>query len=143
MASGRFLYHALNRAAGRGKVFAKAADYAAFVKVLTEAGLLAWPADWVRQVNTAQTEADLEALRWAAKRGCPFGEEDWQRDAATTLRLGIYSTANWTSLPVMARYRRGRNALPSRLRFVSSHHPPPDVKSILPGLTQLPFLSRT
>jgi len=73
MASGGFVYHALNRAVGRGTLFAKAADYAAFVKVLAEAGdfapmrLLAYclmPNHW-HLVLWPIRDGDLsEYLRW-------------------------------------------------------------------------------
>ncbi len=36
-AAGGYVYHVLNRAVGRAKLFSKAGDYAAFVKVLKEA----------------------------------------------------------------------------------------------------------
>ena len=40
-AKGGYVYHVLNRAAGRATLFAKATDYEAFVRVLAEA------LDWV------------------------------------------------------------------------------------------------
>jgi putative transposase len=33
--------------------------------------------DWVRRVNEAQTEGELEALRRSVARGRPYGPEDW------------------------------------------------------------------
>jgi putative transposase len=49
-------------------------------------GLLsAWPlpvpADWLREVNRPQTEAELEALRRCVQRGQPYGDEAWQPGA--------------------------------------------------------------
>jgi putative transposase len=48
------------------------------------------PRDWVDQVNSPQTEAEIEALRQAVRRSSPFGSPDWQRKAAD--RLGLEST---------------------------------------------------
>jgi putative transposase len=43
--------------------------------------LSAWPidmpADWVRQVNRAQTTAEEQAILRSIKRGTPLGDEDW------------------------------------------------------------------
>jgi putative transposase len=57
--------------------------------------LSAWPvvvaeADWVREVNRPQTEAELEALRRSVQRGQPYGEELWAERVAR--RLGLEST---------------------------------------------------
>src|SRR5207245_4337237 len=57
--------------------------------------LSAWPvvvaeADWVREVNRPQTEAELEALRRSVQRGQPYGEERWAERVAR--RLGLEST---------------------------------------------------
>ena len=53
-----------------------------------------WPApippDWLRQVNRAQSEAELESLRRTVCRGCPYGNEQWQKNAA--IRLGLVHT---------------------------------------------------
>jgi putative transposase len=48
------------------------------------------PPDWVRHVNTPQSEAELDALRTSVQRGCPFGSPDWQK--ATASRLGLSHT---------------------------------------------------
>jgi putative transposase len=40
---------------------------------------VALPADWVEQVNTPHTEAEMEALRRSVRRGCPFGSVPWQQ----------------------------------------------------------------
>jgi putative transposase len=45
---------------------------------------------WLRSVNTPQTEAELEAIRRHIARGAPFGSSDWQR--TTARRLGLEST---------------------------------------------------
>jgi putative transposase len=72
-ASGGYVYHALNRAVGRATLFTKAADYAAFLKVLREAKdwqplrLLAFcvmPNHW-HLVLWPHRDGDLsEFLRW-------------------------------------------------------------------------------
>ena len=59
-----------------------------------QALLASWPlpepAGWVRQVNAAQTEAELEAIRRSVVRGQPYGSDRWiQR---TVKRLGLEST---------------------------------------------------
>jgi putative transposase len=48
------------------------------------------PADWVREVNRPQTEAELEALRRCVQRGQPYGQEGWAKRVAQ--RLGLEST---------------------------------------------------
>ncbi len=45
------------------------------------------PPDWVEYVNRPQTEAEVEAVRRAVSRGCPFGSADWQRETAAGLGL--------------------------------------------------------
>jgi putative transposase len=35
------------------------------------------PKDWLRRVNRAETERELEALRRCVNRGQPFGSEEW------------------------------------------------------------------
>jgi putative transposase len=46
------------------------------------------PRNWIEQVNTPQTEAELDALRRSVQRGCPFGSAAWQADMASRLGLG-------------------------------------------------------
>ena len=45
------------------------------------------PADWLKRVNRAETEAELEALRRSIVRGQPFGTEAWQKRTAKKLDL--------------------------------------------------------
>jgi len=56
--------------------------------------LSAWPLErprhWLKLVNTAQTEAELAALRRAVQRGCPFGEASWSEKMVR--RLGLEMT---------------------------------------------------
>jgi putative transposase len=46
------------------------------------------PADWAGYVNAPQTAAEVDAVRRAVARGCPYGSEDWQRATAAGLDLG-------------------------------------------------------
>ena len=45
------------------------------------------PGGWVDFVNDAQMAAELEAIRRSVKRGCRFGEEQWQTQVVRTLSL--------------------------------------------------------
>jgi len=45
------------------------------------------PEDWIALVNEAQTEKELEALRRAAQRGSPYGDDGWQKRLANKLGL--------------------------------------------------------
>jgi putative transposase len=45
------------------------------------------PSDWLRRLNRPQTEAELEAVRTAVRRGCPYGGSRWQKNSA--VRLGL------------------------------------------------------
>ena len=51
---------------------------------------VATPANWVELVNAPQTEAELEAVRRAVARNCPFGSEAWC--ARTARELGLEAT---------------------------------------------------
>jgi REP-associated tyrosine transposase len=51
---------------------------------------IAPPADWAKEVNRAQTAAELAAIRRSVQRGRPYGEESWSRRVAQ--RLGLEST---------------------------------------------------
>ena len=51
---------------------------------------LAMPSDWLRQVRQPQTEAELEAVRQAVRRGSPYGRARWQKQ--TAIRLGTEFT---------------------------------------------------
>jgi putative transposase len=48
------------------------------------------PFDWRQQVNSPQTEAELEAIRRCLRRGSPYGNKMWAEQAAE--RLGLQST---------------------------------------------------
>jgi putative transposase len=48
------------------------------------------PADWSKQVNRPQSEAELEALRRSVQRGRPYGGEAWCQRTAQL--LGLQST---------------------------------------------------
>ena len=53
--------------------------------------LSAWPlprpADWLEIVNQPQSEAELDAVRRSAHRGCPLGRADWVAETAKQLKL--------------------------------------------------------
>ncbi len=53
-------------------------------------GPLIRPADWVRRVNRAETDAELDALRVSVTRSAPFGRKAWQ--ARTAAQLGLEAT---------------------------------------------------
>ena len=48
------------------------------------------PRNWTQLVNQPQTEAEVEAVRRALRRGQPFGDSDWVQKTAK--RLGLEST---------------------------------------------------
>jgi putative transposase len=45
------------------------------------------PPDWTETVNQPQNETELEALRWAVRRGAPFGSDQWRKRTATILGM--------------------------------------------------------
>ena len=45
------------------------------------------PADWLEIVNRPQSEAELDALRRAVRRGCPFGSAVWTAETAKQLKI--------------------------------------------------------
>lgn len=45
------------------------------------------PEDWVLEVNRAQTDAEVEALRRSIRRGTPFGSEAWVERMVKKLKL--------------------------------------------------------
>lgn len=45
------------------------------------------PADWVRLLNRAQSEAELKTVRHAIRRGAPLGSPQWQQRTAAKLGL--------------------------------------------------------
>ena len=57
---------------------------------LLASGPVALPEAWVEEVNRAQTEGELAALRRSVLRGQPYGEESWVRRVAG--KLGLEST---------------------------------------------------
>ena len=57
---------------------------------VVDQGPLVLPANWLLHVQSAQTEAELAALRRSVLRGNPFGEKWWQE--RTARRLGLEST---------------------------------------------------
>jgi putative transposase len=57
---------------------------------LLHPGPVPLPADWAEHVDRPQTEAELQRLRQAVRRGCPIGADAWTRE--TAVRLGLEST---------------------------------------------------
>jgi len=55
-----------------------------------DAGPVPRPSDWLIHVNSAQTEKELERLRYSVTRGAPFGGEAWTQETAR--RLGLQPT---------------------------------------------------
>ena len=56
-----------------------------------QARLSPWPLrrspDWIKHVNTPQSEAELAAIRRSIRRGRPFGDDDWTVQTASQLNL--------------------------------------------------------
>ncbi len=48
------------------------------------------PADWLEILARPETESELQALRTAVRRGCPFGGQRWRKN--TAVRLGLEFT---------------------------------------------------
>jgi putative transposase len=59
-------------------------------KLLLSEWPLPVPSRWRAHVNAAQTESEVQAVRDAILRGCPFGSPQWQKRTAG--RLGL----EWT-----------------------------------------------
>jgi putative transposase len=80
------------------------------------------PADWVDWVNTAQTEAELEALRKCVNRGTPYGSEGWKTRIANSLGFGIYSSSARQTQKRSSLRKKGSRPLPTlttdRSRFL-------------------------
>src|SRR5205807_70656 len=45
------------------------------------------PDNWLEHVNEAQSDAELEAMRWAVRRNAPFGSDAWRAEEAQLLGL--------------------------------------------------------
>ena len=70
---------------------------------LVDDGPVVLPRRWLQQVQSPQTDAELEVLRRSVVRGSPFGEPSWQE--RTAKRLGLQSTLRprgrpWPKRPV-------------------------------------------
>ena len=72
---------------------------------LPDQGPLTLLRDWLRQVQAAETEAELAALRRSLVRGAPLGEEAWQ--ARTAECLSLQSTLRARGRPRKAEDERG------------------------------------
>ncbi|HSW46763.1 MAG TPA: hypothetical protein VLM89_14470, partial [Phycisphaerae bacterium] len=73
-------YHVMNRVAGRQELFEDAADYAAFERVLAEAG----------EREPAAERAGVGAGTGQRASGRPYGGEPWV--SRTAAKLGLEST---------------------------------------------------
>jgi putative transposase len=66
-----------------------------------------WPlarrSGWIDYVNAVQSDAELDALRLAMRRGSPFGDADWCDQ--TVARLGLESTLRPRGLPRKGEHR--------------------------------------
>ena len=51
------------------------------------------PEDWKEFVNEPHSAEELEALRRSAHRGCPFGDDDWQKAIVREAGLGVDGSA--------------------------------------------------
>ncbi len=43
------------------------------------------PVDWVEFVNEPQSESEPQAIHRGVNRGCPFGDDDWQKQTVEDL----------------------------------------------------------
>lgn len=57
---------------------------------LLRAWPVAVPGNWLKVVNQAETDAELEALRRSVQRGQPYGPEAWVKRVA--VHLGLMNT---------------------------------------------------
>lgn len=62
----------------------------AHAEELLDAGPVDRPRDWLRRLNSAQTDAEEAALRQSVNRGAPFGDGNWV--TRTARRLGLEAT---------------------------------------------------
>jgi hypothetical protein len=70
------IYHILNRANSIEVIFREERDY---------------------EASEEDEEKRLEKIRYAVRRGCPFGKESWIKEMA--LKLGLASTLNPVGKP--------------------------------------------
>ena len=56
-------------------------------QVVLDPGPVPRPADWLRYVNEAQTEAEVERLRECLRRRRPYGDEAWTVQTARSMDL--------------------------------------------------------
>jgi len=66
---GGMVYHVLNRASFRSRLFRKAAHYQAFLGIV-EDRLLEW-------LNHLQGKEEIEKIRQAIQRNRPYGSKQW------------------------------------------------------------------
>jgi hypothetical protein len=80
------IYHVLNRAVQRIRIFDEPGDYAAFLRVVRDVQLTPLPDDWRERVNATESERELAALRQRVRISEPYGDESWyQRQCLTPI----------------------------------------------------------
>jgi hypothetical protein len=108
---GGYVYHVLNRSAGRITLFRRDEDYAAMDghtrrlrRMLSPGPQGRWPglAAWTESVNGVPTKKELIALATSEKRSCPYGREVWA--GKTVVRLGLEHTVRREGRPAQPRH---------------------------------------
>ena len=98
---GGYVYHVLNRANGRLKIFKKAGDFLAFEQILAEGierftmricGYCIMSNHWGKLVRDHIDQKELDHLNNSINRGAPLGELNWARK--TAVEMNIESTMN-------------------------------------------------
>jgi REP element-mobilizing transposase RayT len=111
---GGYVYHVLNRANGRLRIFRKHDDFLAFEQVMAEAielfnmrvcgycimsnhwhfllwprsdGTVLLPHNWNKLVNAVVKNDSYEELKNCIKRGTPYGDKQWKINSAKKMKL--------------------------------------------------------
>jgi len=93
-----YVYHVINRAAGRSALFRKPEDWRGGSLWVRRAGpaelrrlLAAWPLerprDWLELVNAPWTQKELAQVRLSVTRNRPYGAAPWTQETASALDL--------------------------------------------------------
>ena len=89
------IYHVLNRANFRSRLFKTPAHYQDFLAIVEEGltfvpmGILAYRL-MPNQLNESQGKEEIENIRYALQRGRPYGSEKWE--AKTGAEFALEST---------------------------------------------------
>lgn len=93
-----YVYHVMNRSAGRMTLFECECGYAAFEHILllgqqrTGIRILSYCVMgnhwhiWIEYVNQPQTQGELDAIRRAIETGAPYGDAGWRAIVEDALR---------------------------------------------------------